>query len=182
MMSIEFENKLNLVTAHKVNRNKFTLEIIDNQELFEELIQYCFLTSNKKATKAIWVLELVCYEKLEWLQDHLETFCSNIKILTNESAIRPASKICMLLANAHFKNKGIQLTDNQLQQITETCFDWLIKDTKVASKCYSIRTLHLLGKHYDWIHPELKVILDKDYNSHSSAYKAVAREILKKIK
>jgi hypothetical protein len=39
-----------------------------------------------------------------------------------------------------------------------------------------------LGKHYDWIHPELKAILDKDYNSHSPAYKAVEREIFNKIK
>ena len=181
-MSIEFENKLNLVTAHKANRNKFALEIIDNQELFKELIRHCFLRSNKNTIKAFWVLELVSYEKIEWLQNYLNPFYSNIKILSNESNIPPASKICMSLSIAHSKNKGIQLTNNQLQQITETCFDWLIKDTKVASKCYSIRTLHLLGKHYDWIHPELKVILTKDYNSHSSAYKAVAREILKKIK
>jgi hypothetical protein len=88
----------------------------------------------------------------------------------------------MLLAISHFKKKEIQLTENQLQQITECCFDWLISDVKVASKCYAIRTLQLLGNHFDWIHPELKIILEKDYTYHSAAYKAVGREILKKIK
>ena len=58
----------------------------------------------------------------------------------------------MLFAISNFRKNQIQLTDNQMQQITEVCFDWLIKDTKVASKCYSIRTLHLLGKKYKWIH------------------------------
>ena len=61
-------------------------------------------------------------------------------------------------------------------------FDWLMTDVKVASKCYAIRALHFLGNHFDWIHPELKIILEKDCRNHSSAYKAVGREILKKIK
>ncbi|HWS59844.1 MAG TPA: hypothetical protein VN182_02845 [Flavobacterium sp.] len=182
MMSIDFEKKLNLVSSLKTDKNKFAIEILENQELYTELIQHCFQISNKNTVKAIWILELVCYEKLEWLKDYLDIFCANIKNLTDQSGIRPASKICMLLAIAHFKNKDIQLTNKQMQQITEACFDWLIKDTKVASKCYSIRALHQLGKQYEWIHPELKFILDKDYNSHSCAYKAVAREILKKIK
>ena len=181
-MNVEFEKKLNLVTACKANRNKLTREILSNQELFPELIRHCFLVSNKNSIKAMWVLEMLCYEKIEWIQDYLDFFCSNIKNLTDDSAIRPAAKICMLLTISHFKKKDMQLTENQMQQITETCFDWLLTDVKVAAKCYSIRALHLLGNHFDWIHPELKIILDKEYNNHSAAYKAVGREILKKIK
>jgi hypothetical protein len=33
---------------------------------------------------------------------------------------------------------------------------------------------------YDWINPELERILTDDYSKHSSAYKAVAREIYKR--
>jgi hypothetical protein len=181
-MDTEFQKKLDSATAHRANRHKYANEVLDNPELFPELIRLCFLVSNKNAAKACWILELVCYEKLEWLQEYLDFFCYNIRNQTDKSAIRALSKICMLLAISHFKKKEILLTENQLQQITETCFDWLMTDVKVASKCYSIRTLHLLGNHFDWVHPELKVILDKDYNSHSAAYKAVGREILKKIK
>ena len=180
-MSIEFEKKLDSVTGHRANRHKYADEVVDNPELFPELIRLCFLDSNKNAAKACWILELVCYENLELIQEHLDFFCSNIKNSTDKSAIRALSKICMLLTISHFKKKEILLTENQLQQITETCFDWLLTDTKVASKCYSIRSLHLLGKHFDWIHPELKIILEKDYSNHSAAYKAVGREILKKI-
>ncbi|TRX22899.1 hypothetical protein FNW25_10425 [Flavobacterium franklandianum] len=180
-MSTDFQKKIDSVTGYKSNRHKYANELLENPELFPELIQLCFLTSNNNAAKACWILELICYDKLEWLQEHLDCFCTNIKNATDKSAIRALSKICMLLAISHFKKKEIQLTENQLRQITESCFDWLIGDAKVASKCYSIRTLHLLGHHFDWIHPELKVILDKDYTNHSAAYKAVGREILKKI-
>ncbi|HEY6144524.1 MAG TPA: hypothetical protein VIV55_14025 [Flavobacterium sp.] len=181
-MSTEFEKKLDSVTGYKESRQKQADEVLANPELFAELIQLCFQTSSKNTSKACWVLELVCYEKPEWFQEHLDFICSNIKNLTDDGAIRAISKVCLLLTISHFKKKEISLSENHLQQITETCFDWLIKDTKVASKCYAIRALHLLGKYFDWVHPELKIILEKDYIHHSAAYKAVGREILKKIK
>lgn len=181
-MGVEFENKLDYVTGHKASRLMYATELLVNPVLFPELVRLCFVGSNKNAAKACWILELVCYEKLEWLQEHLDFFCTNIKNSTDESAIRALSKICMLLAISHFKKNEIQLSEIQLHQITECCFDWLVTNTKVASKCYSIRTLYALGKHFEWIHPELQIILNKDYSTHSAAYKAVARDILKKIK
>lgn len=180
-MLTEFQKKLDAVTGYKDSRQKQADEVLDNPELFPELIRLCFETSNKNISKACWVLELVCYKKLEWLEEYLDFFCSNIKNLTDDGALRSISKVTLLLTISHFKKAAIILTENQLQEITETCFDWLINDTKVASKCYAIRALHLLGSHFDWIHPELKIILEKDYSNHSSAYKAVVREILKKI-
>ena len=181
-MSTELEKNINFVTGHRATRHKFAKEVVENPELFQELIHLCFQSSYKNTAKACWILELVSYEKIEWFQVHLNFFCSNIKNITNQSSIRALSKICMLLTISHFKKKEILLSENQLQQITETCFDWLMTNAKVASKCYSIRALHLLGNHFEWIHPELKIILEKDYINHSAAYKAVGREILKKIK
>ena len=181
-MVTEFQKNLDYVTAYRANRQKYADEVLDNRELFSELIQLCFQTSNKNAFKAIWILEFVCYQKLEWLEEHFDFFCSQIKTLKDESAIRPAAKICQLLVISHFKKKEIQLSEKHLDEIIENSFDWLINDTKVASKAYSMRTLYILGQHYDWIHPELKIIISKDFPNHTAAYKAVAKEVLKKIK
>jgi hypothetical protein len=181
-MVSELHKKLNYVSAFRENRQILANEVLLNPSLLAELITLCFKISDSNSYKACWVLELFCYEKINDLEPHLDYFCSNIEKLKEESAIRPIAKVCLLLVTSHLKKTGIQLTDFHIQKITETCFDWLINDRKVASKCYSIRTLHLLGKQADWIHPELKVILEKDYPDHSAAYKAVAREILKKIK
>lgn len=181
-MSTEFQKRLLSVSGYKDSRQKYADEVLGNQELLKELIPLCFDTVNKCHPKACWVLELVCFEKIEILDDYLTFFCDTIEKITNESAIRSVSKICLFLAKAHFKKKVIILSEKQLQQITECCFDWLIKDTKVASKAYCIRALYLISRDSDWILPELKNILEKDYPNHSYAYKAVAREILKKIK
>lgn len=181
-MVTELQKNLDYVTGHRANRQKYANEVLDNPELFAELIQLCFQISNKNSSKACWILEFVCYQKLEWLTAHLDFFCSNIKNLKDESAIRPIAKICQLLVFSHYKGKKILLSEKHLEEITESSFDWLINDTKVASKAYSMRTLYILGRHYNWIHPELKIIITKDFPNHSAAYKAVAKEVLKKIK
>ena len=181
-MATEFEKKLEYVTVYRVIRQKYANEVLDNPKLFPDLLGLCFDLSNKNASKACWILEFVCYEKLEWLAEHLDFFCSNIKNLKDESAIRPAAKICQLLVLSHYKKKNLILTEKHLEEITESSFDWLINDIKVATKAYSMRTLYILGQHYDWIHPELKTIITKDFPNHTAAYKAVAKEVLKRMK
>lgn len=183
-MSSDLQSKLDYVNAYRENRLKTAHEILENKSLFEELVSICFLTSDKNSHKACWILEFVCYEELIWLQPHLDFFCKNLKYLKEESSLRPIAKVVQLLVKSHYKKgeNSIVLSEDNLQYCIESSFDWLINDCKVATKAYSIRTLFVLGNYYDWIHPELKIILDKDYADHSAAYKAVAREVLKKIK
>lgn len=183
-MATELQLKLNKVNAYRENRLAMAHYILDHKNYFDELISICFSPLKENNHKACWVLEFVAYEKLEWFADYLDFFCQNLKNLTNESSIRPIAKVLQLLVKSHYtKSKNsILLSPENIQNCIETSFDWLINDTKVATKAYSIRTLYVLGNHYDWIHPELKVILNKEYGDHSAAYKAVAREVLKKLK
>ncbi|MDQ8012532.1 MAG: hypothetical protein REI96_08795 [Flavobacterium nitrogenifigens] len=183
-MLSELQKKLDYVNAYRENRLKAAQNILENPSLFNELVSICFSPEDKNNHKACWILEFVSYEELNWLQPHLDFFCSNLKVLKDESSMRPIAKVVQLLVKSHYKKNenGIKLSEENLQDCIEASFDWLINDTKVATKAYSIRTLYILGNHYDWIHPELKVILDKDFGDHTAAYKAVAKEVLKKIK
>lgn len=182
-MSSELQTKLDYVKAYRENRLNVANQVLENPSLFKELVSICFTPSDKNNHKACWIMEFVSYEKLIWLQPYLDFFCSNLKVLKDESAIRPIAKVVQLLMKAHYKKNEneISLSETNLQDCIEASFDWLINDVKVATKAYSIRTLYILGNHYDWIHPELQVILNKDYGDHSAAYKAVAKEVLKKI-
>ena len=183
-MPSELQEKLEYVKPCRESRLLYAQEILENPSLFEELVSICFLPSDKNNHRACWILEFVSYEELLWLQPHVNFFFSNLKILKNESSIRPIAKVLQLLIKSHYKKDEncIVLSEENLQDCIEASFDWLINDVKVATKAYSIRTLYILGNHYDWIHPELKIILNKDFGDHSAAYKAVAKEVLKKIK
>lgn len=182
-MPSELQLRLDYVTAYRENRLKNAQEILANKDYFDELVRICFSPSDKNNHKACWILEFVCYEKLIWLEPHLDFFFENLKHLQDESSIRPIAKVVQLLIKSHYKKdeNSLFLSKENIQNCIEASFDWLINDVKVATKAYSIRTLYILGNYYDWIHPELQIILDKDYAAHSAAYKAVAREVLKKI-
>ncbi|MEN2400232.1 hypothetical protein GKZ90_0010615 [Flavobacterium sp. MC2016-06] len=182
-MPSELQLKLDYVNAYRENRLKVAQDVLENKKYFNELVTICFSPSEKNNHKACWILEFVSYEELNWLEPHLDLIFENLKHLKQESSLRPIAKIIQLLVKSHYKKaeNSVVLSEENLQNCIEASFDWLIKDTKVATKAYSIRTLYVLGNHYDWIHPELQIILNKDYSDHSAAYKAVAREVLKKI-
>jgi hypothetical protein len=183
-MQSEFHSKIEVVNSLRVSRQNAAQFVIDNPIYFKELINLSFNASISISYKACWVLEFVAFEKLEWFADYLEFIFENLKNLTNESSIRPLAKIVQQILISHYSTSKtiFSLTEKQLQNCIEINFDWLLTDTKVATKAYAMRNLYYLGNQFDWIHPELKIILEKEYNHQSAAYKAVAREVLKKIK
>ena len=176
-MNLELLQRIENSSAHRKSREDNAQYILDNPELFSDLIKLAFNTRNINHHKFCWILELILEQKIHLLAPFLDDFCNKISNYTNESAIRPISKICLFLS------KHMVLNKDHEQKIIESCFDWLIlENVKVATKAYSIRALFELGKKNDWIYLELKRILSEDYTKHSPAYKAVAREILKKMK
>lgn len=181
-MKTEFYHRIEQSTAGRMDREKNRNLALRDTDFFETVVSLAFRPDDKNHHKACWILELVCEKKLKLFTPYIDEFCEVIPDLKNDSAIRPMSKICLFLAKSNHRANGIKLTQNQETQIIETCFDWLIRDEKVATKVYAMRALFVLGKKYDWVHPELKNIIQQDYNSHSTAYQAATRMLLKKWK
>jgi hypothetical protein len=176
-MNSELYKNIANSSTYRISRDENAQLILVNADLFPDLLELALNLDDKNHHKACWILELVLEKQLHFVTDHLPVFCLSLSKFTNESALRSISKICLFLS------RHLTLSNLQEDQIIESCFDWLInEDRKVAAKAYAIRTLFELGKKNDWIHPELQRILSDDYHKHSVAYKAVAREILKKIK
>lgn len=171
-------------TGYKKSRQETADFVLLHPELLDGFMTICFEIDNPDHYKACWAMELLAYNDLEWLQAYLPLICSKSKLLTNESAMRPISKILYLLLERHYNQDDNSICFDKAQRLEmiELHFDWLISDSKVASKAYAMRCLYLLGEEYDWIHPELKTILMKDFSNHTAGYKAVSKHILKKIK
>jgi hypothetical protein len=177
-MNTAFYKLIEESTAHRISREYIRDHVIQNPEKIPFLMEIALNVKDKNHIKACWSLELIFELKLELLFPFLDAFISKISFYKNDSAIRPVSKICLFLS----KSKTIKLTENQENKIIENCLDWLIQDKKVASKAYSMRALYNFSKKHTWITDELKMILSQDYPNHSSAYKAAARDILRKVK
>jgi hypothetical protein len=172
-------------TAHRPSRDFNSAYIFDNPEALPDLMAIAFDLNDKNHHKACWVLELVFEKHISWLAPFLQAFCNKLAEYSHDGALRSVSKICLFAAREHLKkvrSGSVFLSENQLNQLTEACFDWLITNTKVASKAYAMRALFEIGKLHDWIYTELREILPKDFPAHSAGYQAAAKDLLRKMK
>ncbi len=187
-LSMTFEElykHLTYVNSSRENRQKNAEMVLNNIDLLPILMDVLFKVDDKVSCKAAWVLEFVCGENLEAIIPYLDTFTENISKVHLDSAVRPVAKICEYLVTAYYSEENNDIKNALVpiyhERIIEACFDWMITDQKVAVKVYSMSTLYLLGQDYDWVHPELIIILEQDFHSGSAGFKARARHIIKKI-
>lgn len=178
--------ELNYVNHSREKRLYYANLVINNPSLISKLLDILFMVDDKISPRAAWVLEFMCSENLNTIIPYLDYFTKNINKVYQDSAVRPIAKICEYLIKALYSKKDNKikhaLSENNKKKITEVCFDWMISDQKVAPKAYAMHSLFLLGKDYNWIYPELVLILERDYQMQSSGFKARARHILNKLK
>lgn len=184
MQTLLNQHLLNL-KAYRKDRETLADWIIKHPENFEFLLKTCFQFDDDNSFKAAWVLELVCIKKPMLLYPHLELFITQVPKVYKHQAVRPLAKICEVVLTLYYKNNHLPtrtfITKSHREQLTEICFDWLIGQQKVAVKAYAMQCLFLLGNEFDWIHQELKNLLEKDFPAEQPAFKARAKHILKKI-
>ncbi|WP_461588348.1 adenylosuccinate lyase [Winogradskyella sp.] len=186
MTKDQLYKELNYVNHSREKRLFYANMVIENPNLVGPLLEILFDVDDKISCRAAWVFEFMCGEKLEAIIPHLDVFTANVSKVHLDPAVRPMAKICEYLIKAFYAKKPSKiksvLTEKHKEKIIEACFDWMINDEKIAPKAYSMNALYLLGSEYDWIHPELALILERDFQMQSSGFKARARHILKKIK
>ncbi len=177
--------ELNYVNHSKEKRLFYANMVINNLDLIPSLLDIVFRVGDPISCRAAWVFEFMCGQNLEASLPYLDTFTTQIHTVNLDSAVRPVAKVCEYLITSYYSKPDSfirkQLTETHKQKIISCCFDWLINDEKVAPKAYAMNCLFLLGKEYAWIHPELRSILERDYQLQSSGFKARARQLLKKI-
>lgn len=167
-------------TAHRGSREGNAIFVLNHPELADDLITLALDVAEKNHFKACWILEIVLERDLMLLVPRLEDFCNMLPNWTNDSALRSVSKICMFCTERLKKDPEF-LTEKQILQITEACFQWIISEQKVAAKAYAILALYETGKRIDWVYPELIPVLQHGFPDHSPAYQSVARKVLAKI-
>ena len=186
MTTTKLYDELNNVDHSHDKRLLYANLVIGNPNLLPKLLDILFEVEDKMSDRAAWVFEFVCRKNINLIIPLLDTFTENLGKVRRDSALRPVAKICELVVLAYYDKADnpikSALTNAHKERIIETCFDYMINNEKVAPKAYAMSTLYLLGKDYDWVHQELRLILERDFYVQSAAFKARARHILKKMK
>ncbi|NQX84344.1 MAG: adenylosuccinate lyase [Flavobacteriaceae bacterium] len=177
---------LNEVNHSKENRKKHTQMVIDNPKLLPNILDIVFDVDHKISVRAAWLLEFTAREDLNLISPYLDQITLEMPKVHLDPAVRPIAKICEYITAAYFHKNANSikdtLTDTHKERIIALSFDYLISDKKIAPQAYSMNTLFLLGKEFDWVHPELILILERGYPNGSPAYKARSRKLLDKLK
>ncbi|WP_418509721.1 adenylosuccinate lyase [Corallibacter sp.] len=186
MTTEQLYEELNYVNHSREKRLYYANLVLNNPDLVPKLLHILFQVDDKISCRAAWVFEFMCGEKLEAIIPHLDYFTEHMHKVHLDPAVRPVAKVCEYITKAYYSKteNDIQqaLTPTHKERIIEVCFDYMINDEKIAPKAYSMNSLYLLGQDYDWIHPELVLILERDFQMQSSGFKARAKQILHKIK
>ena len=184
--SFDLPQKLLNIGSAPQKRTVLIGYFLQNPKYLPALLNLCFSENTKISAKACRLLEFICNKKLSVIWNELDIFIPKIGQLEKDAEIRPVGKICQLLLIAYYSEKNLaarsRLSKNHRQKIVETCFNWMLTDRKVAAQAHAMTCLQLLGTEFSWIHPELKIILERNYASKSAGYQARARMVLKKMK
>ena len=173
----------NMENPKRENRERVANIVLENKLLIKDLITITFKVDDKISIKAAWILEWICtHHNLDWILPYLDTFSKNISNVVFDSATRPCAKICEHLANAYYSKKNnktkVHLTQYHIDTIIETGFDWLITPQKIAVRAYTMNALYLFGLEKDWVHPELKHLIETKIIHESKGCKARGKYIL----
>ncbi|MFC4219914.1 adenylosuccinate lyase [Flagellimonas marina] len=144
------------------------------------------LIEEKEGTyNASWTFRHLIEKKLDYLLPFFDDFTEILGKLTSESTIRAMACVCEMVCVAYFKKKDPafqnNISDEQLERIMTACFDWLISEMNMAPKVFSMTSLYYLGQKFDWVHPELRQVLEDTYASGSTGYKNRAKKTLDKL-
>lgn len=187
MQNQELSNLLeSKVTSTRENRSRMAEMVLNNTSLFEPLLHISLQENNPTSVRAAWVLEFVLNHKLELLIPHLDYFTEHLSKAYKDSAVRPLTKICEFLAKSYSNKRSLSwknyLKPSHIDKIIEACFDRLISQHKVAVKVYAMEVLFLFGKNRDWVHEELKLIIQQEISNGTAAYKARGKKTLERIR
>ncbi len=160
-------------------------ELILQPNLVGALLKEISIEEKEGTYNASWTFRHLMEKKLDYLLPFFNEFTEMLGNLKCESTIRAMACVCEMVCVAYFKKKDPafqkNVTDEQLEKIMTACFDWLISDMNMAPKVFSMTSLYYLGLKFDWVHPELRQVLEDTYAAGTTGYQNRAKKTLDKL-
>jgi len=173
--------------THKLELRELLINsCLKNTSYLTVLLKNMEQIHDKNATFSARILELTCQKDLSILTPYLDSFCNLLAKVKLDGSVRPCAKICELLMLEYFSKRNIyyknKITKTHLEKITSAGFDWMIGNMPTAIQAYTMQTLYLIGTKYDWIHPELAQVIEKNIPTGSVGLVNRGRKVIKAIR
>ncbi|MAW94734.1 MULTISPECIES: hypothetical protein [unclassified Leeuwenhoekiella] len=175
-------NEILKISARLADRKRAGQQICNQPQLLKYSLSFIKTSSNSElTTKSAYAVDQALREDIELLKNYKPLFFQTLVTVTGDTEKRIFAKILELVSQSYIK-KHFPLSEQELQLMISTCFDWLMTNEKVAVKVFAMQCIYNLKETQPWIVSELKAQLENQFQNASQAFQSRARHILKKLK
>jgi hypothetical protein len=157
----------------KANCNKIVQWIGASKQRFDELFKLFLSDEYRVVQNAAWPLSYCVIAHPQLIKKHFAKLVSNLARPGIQSAVK--RNTMRLLQNIEVPKKyhGV---------LMDACFKYItVPGEAIAVKIFSLTVLEKLAKQYPEIVPELKLVIEENYEHASAGFKSRAKKILRSI-
>lgn len=145
----------------------------DRQERFDELFQLFLCDEYRVVQHAAWPLSYAVINHSQLIKKHFAKLINNL----SKPGIHVAVK-----RNTMRLLQDIDIPKGYHGKIMDACFNYIAAPTEpVAVKAFSLTVLEKLSGEYPAIIPEIKLLIEENYERETAAFRVRAKKFLKKI-
>lgn len=145
-----------------------------DKQRFAELMNCFFSNEYRLAQRASWPLSYCVSAHPELIQPYLKRLIENLSNTQQHDAV--TRNTVRLLQNISIPKKFHGALMN-------SCFNFITSpQTAVAIKAFSLTILGNLSRQYPEIIPELKLVIEEQWEHESAAFRSRAQKLLKTLK
>lgn len=163
-----------ILKAHsKLQALKIAHYACKSEKNFQQLIE-CFLDENYRLSqRAAWSVSWAAKKKPEMIAPHIKALVAVLNRKSAHDAVIRNSLRVLQEINIPVEFHGV---------VMDACFRFLEQPLRaVAIKVFSLTVLFNLSKQYPEIKPELKLIIEDNWDHQTPAFRSRGARVLKKL-
>jgi hypothetical protein len=155
------------------NCNKIVRWIGNSQQRFDELFQLFLHDEYRVVQRAAWPVSNAVSEHPALIQKHFGKLLKNLQKPGIHDAVKRNS-IRLL--------QDLEIPKRYQGRVMDICFKYIVSPAEaVAIKVFSLTVLQKLSKQYPEIIPEIKLLIEENYERETAAFKSRAKKVMKQL-
>jgi hypothetical protein len=156
----------------KINNERIVKWVGSSQERFDELFNLFLHDGPVVVQRAAWTVSCCAMDHPSLIKKHFGKLLKNLAKPNLHGSVKRNSIRLM---------QDIQIPKRHEGAVMDLCFRYIsTPGEEVAVKAFSLTVLSNLSKHYPDIIPEIKLLIEENYERETAAFKVRAKHFLKK--
>jgi hypothetical protein len=157
----------------KVNNARMVRWVGNSQERFDELFNLFLNDEPVVVQRAAWTVSCCVIDHPSFIKKHFGKLLKNLSKPNLHDSVKRNSIRLM---------QDMEIPKRYEGAVMDLCFRYISKPGEaVAVKAFSLTVLSNLSKQYPEIIPEIKLLIEENYERETAAFKVRAKEFLKKV-